>query len=121
MATLDLQDNATLRMQAASEAGLESDDFGMENFTYANRAIVNTVFGHLEDTDFNGLVVSVLGVCIPIYRALVMVIMLIIDLSLVQGPLSFDDQGIREGGLQQVMQYRPGDDGGMCIQLPIHT
>ena len=59
MVTLDLQDNATLRMQAANEAGLENDDFGIENFTYANHAIVNTVFGHLEDTDFNGLVVSV--------------------------------------------------------------
>ena len=36
-----------------------------------------------------------------------------------QGPLSFDEHGIREGGLQQVLQYRPGDDGCMCIQLPI--
>ena len=62
MATLDLQDNATLKMQAASEAGLENDDFVIENFTYTNRAIVNTVFGHLEDTNFTGLVVSVLGV-----------------------------------------------------------
>ena len=62
MATLDLRNNDALRMQAASEAGLEGDDFGMENFTYANRAIVNTIFGHLEATDFNGLVVSVLDV-----------------------------------------------------------
>jgi hypothetical protein len=33
------------------------DFYGLEHFTYNNSGIVNLVFGHLEDTDFDGITV----------------------------------------------------------------
>ncbi len=45
---------------AGIEAELEDPDgFGLENFTYKNGIIAETMFRHLEATDFVGLTVSV--------------------------------------------------------------
>ncbi len=54
----DLLTNETLRKMAGIEAELEDPDgFGLENFTYKNRIIAETMFGHLEGTRFTGLTV----------------------------------------------------------------
>ncbi len=51
--------NDTLRREAGIEAELEDPDgFGLENFTYKNRIIAETMFRHLEETNFTGLTVS---------------------------------------------------------------
>ncbi len=56
---LDLLTNGTLRRMAGIEAELEDPDgFGLENFTYKNRIIAETIFRHLEETNFVGLSVS---------------------------------------------------------------
>ncbi len=56
---IDLLFNDTLRRMAGIEAELEDPDgFGLENFTYKNRIIAETIFRHLEKTSFTGLTVS---------------------------------------------------------------
>ncbi len=43
---------------AGNESELEDPDgYGLENFTYKNRIIAETMFGHLEATNFTGLTV----------------------------------------------------------------
>ncbi len=45
-------------MIAGTEAELEDvNEFGLENFTYMNRIIAETMFQHLEVTNFTGLTV----------------------------------------------------------------
>ena len=46
-------------MQAAEEQGIPNDDnFGLENFTYINNIIAETMFRHLKGTNFIGITVS---------------------------------------------------------------
>ena len=54
----DLLDNDTLRRLAGEEAELsDPDQFDLANFTYKNRVIAETMFRHLEETNFTGLTV----------------------------------------------------------------
>ncbi len=54
----DLRTNETLRRMAGNESDLENPDgFGLENFTYKNMIVAETIFSYLEAPDFTGLTV----------------------------------------------------------------
>ena len=57
----DFKTNITLS-NMAHEAGRmlnRNETFRMENFTYQNNVVMETMFKHLEETDFLGVSVSV--------------------------------------------------------------
>ncbi len=57
---LDLQSDEDLRVAARKEAEIDNSttDFGLEDFTYRNNIIAETMFGHLNRTNFTGITVS---------------------------------------------------------------
>ena len=58
----DLESNATLnRLAWEAQAVSTSEPFRLENFTYSNDVVRNTIFGHLEQTNFRGVSVSELN------------------------------------------------------------
>ena len=55
----DLESNDTLSRLAWEAQGISSSEtFRLENFTYNNDVIMNTVFGHMAQTNFRGVTVS---------------------------------------------------------------
>ena len=55
--TLDLQNDASLRENMRQFQIDPNENFGLQHFTYNNDALLNNIFGHLSDTNFDGLVV----------------------------------------------------------------
>ena len=56
---VDINNNETLRRLAGEEAGLANPSgFSLEDFMYDNVIIAETMFRHLENTEFVGLSVS---------------------------------------------------------------
>ncbi len=55
----DLKNDPILNEKAANASGLPYGElFGMEDFTYSNNIVAETMFRHLEDTAFTGVSVS---------------------------------------------------------------
>ena len=55
---IDLAENSTLNSEAADLSDLpDGDIFTIDNFTYANSAVVSRMFKHLQETDFLGITV----------------------------------------------------------------
>ena len=55
----DLESNNSLSRLAWEAQGIStSETFRLENFTYNNDVIMNTVFGHMAQTNFRGVTVS---------------------------------------------------------------
>ena len=58
---IDMKSNSSLSAELATydqEFAKEEDtDFGLQHFTYNNSKFMKLVFGHLGETDFNGIVV----------------------------------------------------------------
>ena len=56
---LDLKSNDTLSRLAWEAEGISNTQpFRLENFTYDNDIIMNTMFGNLQQSDFTGITVS---------------------------------------------------------------
>ena len=56
--SIDLENNATLQERLKGYlSGTGSKDFGLQHFTYDNDVLLDNIFNHLSDTNFNGLVV----------------------------------------------------------------
>ena len=56
----DLAEDEELNRRASEESNLpEGETFTMANFTYANSAVVKTMFEHLQNTTFHGIGVSI--------------------------------------------------------------
>lgn len=57
--SIDLNDDQMLNREAAEQSKLpDGESFTIENFTYANSAVVSRMFVHLSNTTFLGIGVS---------------------------------------------------------------
>ncbi len=59
--TSELNTDYDLNRKAANASDLPDDaNFTMANFTYSNNVVANITFKHLQNTSFQGIIVSVL-------------------------------------------------------------
>ena len=55
---VDIDDNETnQQLRMAYELG-QNNSFGLNDFSYSSDALLNIIFGHLSNTSFNGITVS---------------------------------------------------------------
>ncbi len=58
----DLRSNVSLNTEAARSSGLaDGQTFSIENFTYSNVVVAETMFKHFQETNFRGITVSCLS------------------------------------------------------------
>ena len=50
--------NSTFREEAAMASDLTGSEFFLNNFTYSNNVILNSIFNHMADTNFTGVTVG---------------------------------------------------------------
>ena len=98
-------------MKLASAYGLPNGTFfSLEDFNYRSDALTNVTFGHLSNPGFNGITVSN-GYRYIAFTELIMCLdsfIICIMHTIMQGAVSFDENGIRTTSHPSVYQFRTG-------------
>ena len=94
-------------MKLASAYGLPNGTFfSLEDFNYRSDALTNIIFGHLSNTSWlNGITVS--NALTELIMCLDSFIICIMH-TIMQGAVSFDENGIRTTSHPSVYQFRTG-------------